>query len=708
MRTEKRVTGELYFNGLTADEQLAAGQYIEKMCGLIAQGDCHMANLTVRETFKFAVESSVADPSLLDNVDPKLLAWHRRKVDLLLSVLGMHECADTIAGNAVIRGISGGQKKRLTIGEFMITNARVLLMDEPTTGLDAAVARDIMVVLRKWCTISGGTVISALLQPTPECYELYDNVILMKEGHIVYQGPRQDIPHFLWHYHGLEVAQDADIADFLVDWLTDPTLVYQRQKKRWAKKGGPTTAPQRLTLEEEDEIKRRRSAQAQLSQDEAEAGKEQLRQEQEGREDMEEQKRQAEAVYVQPPSYVDVTPPSYDSAVGGSLQQVSAQLPQHNPQPSPSKSGPAEPAPIPSTAAVRLTNEDMVAAYHSSPYYAEQQVAVDKVHTERQGADLTERVRQAAASASLYSREQYSRRYARSYWDHTNASTREAFVDELIDLLELTAVKDRIVGNENYVGLSPGQLKLLTIGVELVSNPSILFLDEPTSGLDSRAALVVMRVVKNIAATGRTVLCTIHQPSSEVFYLFDYLLLLKSGGETVYFGPLGDEGADIVQYFEHDGLTGAAAERHKRRPDGPRKPPGMNPASWMLDVIGAGVSGALSRAIQKQDKQSGDQVEQQRQQTKETALELTDASSVVNVSSPAGIDYAALYASSALAVEERQNASALKLVDPSQRVEVRLADYHIPAWQLLRIVLRSIHLCVEPYSDTLTCSGQPA
>ena len=265
-------------------------------------------------------------------------------------------------------------------------------------------------------------------------------------------------------------------------------------------------------------------------------------------------------------------------------------------------------------------------------------------------------------------------------------ATREAFVDELIDLLELTAVKDRIVGNENYVGLSPGQLKLLTIGVELVSNPSILFLDEPTSGLDSRAALVVMRVVKNIAATGRTVLCTIHQPSSEVFYLFDYLLLLKSGGETVYFGPLGDEGEEIVQYFEHDGLTGSAAERHKRRPDGPRKPPGMNPASWMLDVIGAGVSGALSRAIQKQDNQDKLKAEQT-QPTKETAVELTDASSVVDVSRPAGIDYAALYASSALAADERQNAATLKVVDPSQRVEVQLSDYHIPAWRLLWIVL---------------------
>jgi len=263
MRSEKRVSGELYFDGLTADEQLTAGRYIEKLCGFIQQGDCHMANLTVRETFKFAVESSVADPALLDNVDPKLLAWHRRKVDLLLSVLGMHECADTIAGNAVIRGISGGQKKRLTIGEFMIINARVLLLDEPTTGLDAAVARDIMVVLRQWCAISGGTVIAALLQPTPECYQLYDNVILMKEGHILYQGPRQDIPHFLWHYHGLEVAPDADIADFLVDWLTDPRLVYGRQSKRWGKKGGPTSTPQRMTLEEEEAIQRTKTQQAQ-------------------------------------------------------------------------------------------------------------------------------------------------------------------------------------------------------------------------------------------------------------------------------------------------------------------------------------------------------------------------------------------------------------------------------------------------------------
>ncbi len=368
------------------------------------------SNLTVRETLKFAVESCVADPSLLENVDPKLIAWHRRKVDLLLSVLGMHECADTIAGNAVIRGISGGQKKRLTIGEFMITNSRVLLLDEPTTGLDAAVARDIMVVLRKWCGISGGTVISALLQPTPECYELYDNVILMKEGNIVYQGPRQDIPHFLWHYHGLEVAPDADIADFLVDWMTDPALVHQKQQRRWSKKGGPISTPSRMTLEEEQAIKRNRAQQAQTDEDEAGA-REQLRREG--------QQQQTQDGYSYQRS-------NYDGAEERKLQ-ADALSSDGVQKLSPSRADRSNAVPVPSTAAVRLTNEDIVAAFHSSPYFAEQQIAVDRVHTERQGTDLTERVRLAAASASLYTREQYSRRYARSYWQHTKAALNRQF-----------------------------------------------------------------------------------------------------------------------------------------------------------------------------------------------------------------------------------------------------------------------------------------
>ena len=121
-------------------------------------------------------------------------------------------------------------------------------------------------------------------------------------------------------------------------------------------------------------------------------------------------------------------------------------------------------------------------------------------------------------------------------------------------------------------GLAPHERKRLTIGVELVSNAPIIFLDEPTSGLDARAAAIVMRVVKNVASTGRTIICTIHQPSAELFFLFDDLLLLARGGYEAYFGPMGRRGRSLVQYLSSV-------------PGIPVYPPGMNPASWMLDAL---------------------------------------------------------------------------------------------------------------------------
>jgi hypothetical protein len=108
MRHNKNITGTLLYDGLSADEQLSAGIYTEKLCALVAQGDVHMANLTVRETLNFAFQNSVVDlkPELFNakELDSKLLHFHKKKVELLLSVLGMHECANTIAGNAMIRG----------------------------------------------------------------------------------------------------------------------------------------------------------------------------------------------------------------------------------------------------------------------------------------------------------------------------------------------------------------------------------------------------------------------------------------------------------------------------------------------------------------------------------------------------------------------------------------------------------------------------
>ena len=88
---------------------------------------------------------------------------------------------------------------------------------------------------------------------------------------------------------------------------------------------------------------------------------------------------------------------------------------------------------------------------------------------------------------------------------------------QVMSLVELEPVRDSIVGIPGVFGLSVEQRKRLTIAVELVANPSIVFMDEPTSGLDARAAAIVMRAVRNTVNTGRTVVCTIHQPSIDIF-----------------------------------------------------------------------------------------------------------------------------------------------------------------------------------------------
>ena len=91
-----------------------------------------------------------------------------------------------------------------------------------------------------------------------------------------------------------------------------------------------------------------------------------------------------------------------------------------------------------------------------------------------------------------------------------------------MELVELKSLRNALVG---LPGVNGQQRKRLTIAVDLVANPSIIFMDEPTSGLDARAAAIVMRTVRNTVDTGRTVVCTIHQPSIDIFESFDEVSL---------------------------------------------------------------------------------------------------------------------------------------------------------------------------------------
>lgn len=91
-----------------------------------------------------------------------------RRVEAMIDLLGLQGAKDVIVGNDLVRGISGGQRKRVTLGEMIIGNARLLALDEISTGLDAAATLDIMQALRKWTDQTQGSIVCSLLQPAPE------------------------------------------------------------------------------------------------------------------------------------------------------------------------------------------------------------------------------------------------------------------------------------------------------------------------------------------------------------------------------------------------------------------------------------------------------------------------------------------------------------------------------------------------------------
>ncbi|CAG7908065.1 unnamed protein product [Brassica rapa] len=169
--------------------------------------------------------------------------------------------------------------------------------------------------------------------------------------------------------------------------------------------------------------------------------------------------------------------------------------------------------------------------------------------------------------------------------------TKIRFVKEVLETIELEEIKDAMVGVPGQSGLSTEQRKRLTVAVELVANPSIIFMDEPTTGLDARAAAIVMRAVKNVAETGRTIVCTIHQPSIDIFEAFDELVLLKRGGRMIYTGPLGQHSSHVIQYFES--IPGVAKIKDN-----------YNPATWMLEVTSQSVEIELNMDFAKIYKES--------------------------------------------------------------------------------------------------------
>uniref|UniRef100_A0A7N1A4L7 ABC transporter domain-containing protein n=1 Tax=Kalanchoe fedtschenkoi TaxID=63787 RepID=A0A7N1A4L7_KALFE len=147
---------------------------------------------------------------------------------------------------------------------------------------------------------------------------------------------------------------------------------------------------------------------------------------------------------------------------------------------------------------------------------------------------------------------------------------KEKRASDVIYELGLERCQDTMIGGSFVRGVSGGERKRVCIGNEILINPSLLFLDEPTSGLDSTTALRIVQMLQDIAESGKTVITTIHQPSSRLFHKFDKLILLGKGS-LLYFG----RASEALEYFASIGCSPLIA---------------MNPAEFLLDLANGNVS----------------------------------------------------------------------------------------------------------------------
>lgn len=207
IKTKYQMHGEMLFNGAVPSEGV-----VRSICGYVTQDDDSLLPyLTVRENLHFA--AGLRLPTYLSKNEKV------QRAEAVLLKMGLRDCADTLVGNALVKGISGGEKRRVTISIQILTEPRVLILDEPTSGLDAFTATSIIDVLRGLAD-EGRTLILTIHQSRSDLFKHFGNILLLaRGGYPVYAGKgSQMLPHFA--ALGYECPVATNPADFALDLIT--------------------------------------------------------------------------------------------------------------------------------------------------------------------------------------------------------------------------------------------------------------------------------------------------------------------------------------------------------------------------------------------------------------------------------------------------------------------------------------------------------
>lgn len=208
---DTKISGKVLVQGSQVDPVV-----FRKNIAYVMQDDGLMATATPRECLRFSATLR------LGNVTQEDIEGI---VTQTLSALSLNDCADTYVGNELIKGISGGQRKRTSVGVELVTKPSIVLLDEPTSGLDSYTAYSLVKLLKK-VAASNATVLFTIHQPSSEVYHLFDHVVFLTEGKIFYQGEAKNLISYMdkFSYHCPVNYNPADYAMFIIQTESLETL----------------------------------------------------------------------------------------------------------------------------------------------------------------------------------------------------------------------------------------------------------------------------------------------------------------------------------------------------------------------------------------------------------------------------------------------------------------------------------------------------
>lgn len=222
-----RSEGEVTLNG-----QPMTSALFKKHCCVVHQEDYHWAMLTCRETITYAAELYLG----------LSIQETEKRVNEMLQATGLDSCANTVVGNGFTKGLSGGQKRRLSVAVALLKKLDVIYLDEPTSGLDSASAASIMKFIIDVTKIHKLISLTTIHQPSTAVYNGFDKVMLLSKGRVAYCGGAGEAALYYFNSIGYPITEHMNPAEFMVDLVNadfNDTDVVESILQTWSKYSSP-------------------------------------------------------------------------------------------------------------------------------------------------------------------------------------------------------------------------------------------------------------------------------------------------------------------------------------------------------------------------------------------------------------------------------------------------------------------------------------